>query len=157
MREFTDSQLDCPVDFALQVLANRWTIAILRDLSLGTKRTSELVRSLSGISPRTLSERLRDLEEFGLITRKVYAEIPPRVEYALTQDGEEVRALLAEFRVLGQKWQTKLRRVASANAVCAHCHEQRPLTDCPVSDSANDESAAPPRRTERQSEYGAED
>jgi DNA-binding HxlR family transcriptional regulator len=74
----------CPVTTTLGIIGGRWTLLILRDLFSGTRRFGELRKSLSGISPRTLSARLKFLEQEGIVERKVYAEVPPRVEYSLT-------------------------------------------------------------------------
>lgn len=85
---------ECPVARAVAVLDGRWTMLVMRDLLRGTRRFSELRASLSGISPKTLTDRLRMLEEHGLVTRSVYAEVPPRVEYALTAKGESLRPVI---------------------------------------------------------------
>jgi DNA-binding HxlR family transcriptional regulator len=77
----------CPVARAVRILDGKWTLLVVRDLLEGTKRFSELRASLAGISPKTLTDRLRSLEEHGLVQRAVYAEIPPRVEYSLTDVG----------------------------------------------------------------------
>ena len=77
----------CPVARAVRILDGKWTMLVIRDLLDGTKRFSELRASLAGISPKTLTDRLRSLEEHGLVQRVVYAEIPPRVEYTLTDTG----------------------------------------------------------------------
>ncbi|WP_395293546.1 winged helix-turn-helix transcriptional regulator [Kitasatospora hibisci] len=77
----------CPVALAVGILDGKWTMLVIRDLLGGTKRFSELRTSLAGISPKTLTDRLRALEERGLVRRVVHAEIPPRVEYTLTDTG----------------------------------------------------------------------
>lgn len=77
----------CPVARALEILDGRWTMLVIRDLLGGTKRFSELRNSLAGISPKTLTDRLRSLEENGLVRRVIHAEVPPRVEYTLTDTG----------------------------------------------------------------------
>jgi DNA-binding HxlR family transcriptional regulator len=74
----------CPVARAMEVLDGKWTVLVIRDLLAGVRRFSQLRSSLSGISPKTLTDRLRLLEEHGLVRRTVYAEVPPRVEYELT-------------------------------------------------------------------------
>ncbi len=104
MRESLEIQSNCPIDFVISIIGNKWSIPILRDLFQGPRRTSQLIRSLTGISPRTLSERLRELEEWGLVTRTVYAEVPPRVEYALTERGHDVRPFMDELKLLGERW-----------------------------------------------------
>ncbi|MEY9967889.1 DNA-binding HxlR family transcriptional regulator [Streptacidiphilus sp. MAP12-16] len=77
----------CPVARAVQILDGRWTMLVIRDLLGGTKRFTELRTSLVGISPKTLTDRLRSLEEHGLVLRVIHAEVPPRVEYTLTDTG----------------------------------------------------------------------
>src|ERR1700759_4330239 len=72
---------------AMEVIGNKWTALILRDLSSGPKRFSELEKSVGSINPRTLSQRLDDLEQHAIVTKKSYAEVPPRIEYTLTQKG----------------------------------------------------------------------
>lgn len=91
----------CPVEKTLRVIGGKWTILILRDLFSGTKRFGELQRSLQGISPKTLSERLKQLQEQGIIKRTQYPEIPLHVEYALTAKGDSLQAILADMREWG--------------------------------------------------------
>src|SRR5829696_1504100 len=79
--------LGCPVARTAQIIGNKWTPLIVRDLADGQRRFSELERSLIGISPKTLSERLKRLEEAEVVARQCYAEVPPRVEYSLTEKG----------------------------------------------------------------------
>ncbi len=83
----------CPVDRALQVMEGRWSTLIVRDLT-GRKRFGELRASLAGISPKTLTDRLRHLENLGILTRTVYAEMPPRLEYELTAHGRRLEPIL---------------------------------------------------------------
>ncbi len=92
----------------MSVLGTKWTFSILRQLISGKRRTSALLESLKGISPRTLAERLRHLETSGIITRQAYAEIPPRVEYSLTDVGRDVGPVLSEIIKLGDSWRAKL-------------------------------------------------
>lgn len=93
---------------------------ILRNLMAGTRRFGELRQSLAGVSPKTLSVRLKELEEAGVVTRTVYAEIPPRVEYALTEKGRELEALMAAMGAWGAKWKDDNNaRRATANAKAA--------------------------------------
>ena len=79
--------VDCPVATTINLIGNKWKLLIIRDLLSGTKRFGELRKSLTGISQRVLTENLRDLEKDGLINRKVYAEVPPKVEYSLNETG----------------------------------------------------------------------
>jgi DNA-binding HxlR family transcriptional regulator len=92
----------CPIEKTLNVLSSKWTFLIIRDLLIdGTLRFSDLRRSLTGISPKTLSTRLRDLEEKGIVDRTVYAEVPPRVEYTLTDKGRELEDILIAMKAFG--------------------------------------------------------
>ncbi len=91
---------ECPVRLAAQIVGHKWTTLVVRDLLSGKKRYSELQRSISGISPRMLAERLKELENAGVITRTVFPTIPPTTEYELTRLGrklEKVINALAEF------------------------------------------------------------
>ena len=92
---------DCDVERTLAVIGPKWTTLILRDLIAGTKRFGELRRAFPGISPKTLTQRLRDLEDRGLLSRTIYPEIPPRVEYALTSRGETLEAIIVAMATWG--------------------------------------------------------
>ena len=94
----------CPVLKTADIISGKWTLLILRDLSDGINRFSALERSLAGISPKTLSERLKGLEKAGIVTRKSYAEVPPRVEYTLTEMGWDLIPLIEHMRDYGTKW-----------------------------------------------------
>lgn len=85
----------CPVETTLTLIRDKWTVLVLRDLLSGTKRFGELKRSLGGISQKVLTERLREMEEQGLIERAVYPEVPPRVEYSLTPLGLSLKPVLS--------------------------------------------------------------
>ena len=95
---------ECTVERALEVIEGKWTTLILRDLLHGTKRFGELRHNLSGISPKTLTDRLRDLERNGVLERKVFPEIPPRVEYTLTEKGRALDAVIAAMAQWGEVW-----------------------------------------------------
>ena len=94
----------CPVCRTADVICGKWTLLVIRDLSEGRSRFCELERSLAGISPRTLSLRLRALEEEGILVRKTFAEVPPRVEYSLTQKGHALLPLIEDMRAYGREW-----------------------------------------------------
>ena len=94
----------CPVLKTADIISGKWTLLILRDLSKGINRFSALERSLAGISPKTLSERLKGLETAGIVTRKSFAEVPPRVEYTLTEMGWDLIPLIEHMRDYGNKW-----------------------------------------------------
>ncbi len=94
----------CPVARTAEIISGKWTLLIIRDLVSGVKRFNQLERSLQGISPKTLSERLRSLEEEGIITRQMFAEVPPRVEYALTEKGHDLVCVIENMRTFGKRW-----------------------------------------------------
>lgn len=83
----------CPVETALTLMGDRWKVLIVRDLLTGTKRFGELKKSLTGISQKVLTQHLRIMEENGLVHREVYAEVPPRVEYSLTELGHSLQSI----------------------------------------------------------------
>jgi DNA-binding HxlR family transcriptional regulator len=87
---------------AVTVLDGKWTVLVIRDLLAGTRRFTELRRSLAGISPKTLTDRLRHLEEAGLVRREVYAEVPVRVEYSLTDAGRTLEPVLLAMAAWGR-------------------------------------------------------
>ena len=97
----TCSEEGCPVAWAVDVLDGKWTLLVIRDLLAGTQRFSSLRASLTGISPKTLTDRLRSLEEHGLVDRVMYAEIPPRVEYSLTDTGRSLEPVINALAVWG--------------------------------------------------------
>jgi DNA-binding HxlR family transcriptional regulator len=97
-------EIVCPVARTAQIVSGKWTLLIIRDLATGTKRFSELERSLEGISPKTLSERLSALEREGILSRRTFAEVPPRVEYSLTEKGQALDTLIGAMRDYGRRW-----------------------------------------------------
>ncbi|MBO0778595.1 MAG: helix-turn-helix transcriptional regulator [Ktedonobacteraceae bacterium] len=97
----------CPVARTAQIISGKWTILVIRDLAAGVKRFNQLERSLHGISPKTLSERLRSLEEEGIIQRQTFAEVPPRVEYSLTEKGRDLVYVIESMRHYGKQWLCK--------------------------------------------------
>ena len=100
--EMTDPS--CPVCRTAEIISGKWTLLVIRDLADANRRFCELERSLEGISPRTLSLRLRALEECGIVERHTYPEVPPRVEYALTEKGRALVPLIEEMRTYGRRW-----------------------------------------------------
>lgn len=84
----------CPVEITLSLMADKWKFLIIRDLLTGTKRFGELQKSIGGVSQKVLTNNLRQMEQSGLINRKVYAEVPPRVEYSLTDLGKSLKPIL---------------------------------------------------------------
>ncbi|HKW19862.1 MAG TPA: helix-turn-helix domain-containing protein [Ktedonobacterales bacterium] len=99
-----NDSLVCPVARTASIVSGKWTLLIIRDLTTGTKRFSELERSLVGISPKTLSERLSALEGEGILQRKTYAEVPPKVEYSLTEKGQALFVIIEDMRAYGRQW-----------------------------------------------------
>src|ERR1700759_2027199 len=95
---------DCPVCKTAEIVCGKWTLLIVRDLAEGRSLFCELERSLGGISPRTLSLRLRALEEEGVVQRRTYPEVPPRVEYALTEKGRALVPIIDSMRTYGTEW-----------------------------------------------------
>lgn len=93
----------CPIEKAVSILDGKWTLLILRELFTGMKRFGELRSELEGISPKTLTERLRILEEQGIVRRTIYPEVPPRVEYSLTEYGETLRPVIDALRTWGEQ------------------------------------------------------
>ena len=95
----------CPVDTTLMLISDRWKVLIIRDLMDGTKRFGELKKSIGSISQKVLTSNLRSMEESGLLTRKVYAEVPPRVEYTLTETGYSLKPILDSMVEWGKAYQ----------------------------------------------------
>ncbi len=94
----------CPVARTTQIIGNKWTPLIVRDLARGARRFSQLQRSLVGISPKTLTERLKDLEAAAVVERRCYAEVPPRVVYSLTEKGRALLPVIESMRAYGVAW-----------------------------------------------------
>ncbi len=97
----------CPVETTLMLIGDKWKVLILRDLMPGTKRFGELKRSLGTVSQKVLTSQLRDMEENGLVARHVYAEVPPRVEYSLTDLGKSLKPILDAMSCWGEEYKQK--------------------------------------------------
>ena len=97
----------CPVETTLMLIGDKWKVLILRDLMDGTKRFGELKKSIGTVSQKVLTAQLRDMEEKGLLTRKVYAEVPPRVEYTLTETGYSLKLILDSMWAWGADYKAK--------------------------------------------------
>lgn len=98
----------CPVETTLMLIGDKWKVLILRDLIDGTKRFGELKRSIGNVSQKVLTAQLRDMEEKGLVDRKVYAEVPPRVEYTLTETGYSLKPILDAMWNWGENYKEKV-------------------------------------------------
>ena len=99
----------CPVETTLMLIGDKWKVLILRDLLPGTKRFGELKKSIGNVSQKVLTAQLRDMEENGLVSRKVYAEVPPRVEYSLTELGQSLKPILDSMWNWGEEYKASLR------------------------------------------------
>lgn len=97
----------CPVEMTLLLIGDKWKVLILRDLMPGTKRFGELKKSIGSVSQKVLTAQLRDMEESGLLTRTVYAEVPPRVEYRLTDLGRSLEPILDAMRNWGEAYKAQ--------------------------------------------------
>ena len=97
----------CPVETTLMLIGDKWKVLILRDLMPGTKRFGELRKSIGNVSQKVLTAQLRDMEEKGLVDRHVYAEVPPRVEYSLTNLGKSLKPILDAMWTWGENYKTQ--------------------------------------------------
>ena len=98
----------CPVEMTLQLIGDKWKVLIIRDLLDGTKRFNELMRSVTGITQNVLTSNLRSMENDGLLTRKVYPEVPPKVEYTLTATGYSLKPILDSMVAWGTEYKKKI-------------------------------------------------
>lgn len=124
----------CPIDLTVQILANKWTISIIRELMGGPKRPSDLERRLRGISAKTLSERLHDLQAWGLVLRQSHPEVPPRVEYSLTELGQELKGPLDALKNFGRLWQERMNAETYGNGTCDECPNGPVADECPATE-----------------------
>lgn len=99
---------DCPVETTLTLIGDKWKVLILRELLGGTKRFGELKKSINGVSQKVLTAQLRAMENSGLLTRTVYAEVPPRVEYGLTELGQSLSPILDALSAWGNQYKASL-------------------------------------------------
>ena len=97
----------CPVETTLSLIGDKWKVLILRDLMPGTRRFGELKRSIGGVSQKVLTAQLRDMEAKGLVARQVYAEVPPRVEYSLTDLGRSLKPILDAMWTWGESYKAR--------------------------------------------------
>lgn len=94
----------CPVELTLSIIGGKWKVLIIRELLSGKKRFSQIHKAIKGITQKMLSKQLRELERDGIINRKIYPEIPPRVEYSLTEEGENLRIVLESMQKWGSRY-----------------------------------------------------
>lgn len=100
----------CPVETTLTLISDKWKVLILRDLLLGTKRFGELKKSIGHVSQKVLTAQLRQMEQSGLVNRKVYAEVPPKVEYSLTDVGYSLKPILDAMWTWGEEYQKRMEK-----------------------------------------------
>jgi len=116
----------CPVELTLNMIGNKWKIMILRDLMTGTKRFKDLMRSVTSVSQKVLTANLRSMESSKLLVRKMYAEVPPRVEYTLTELGMSLGPILDSMMTWGNQYKEEHQYADTedmAGALCGnHCH-----------------------------------
>jgi len=98
----------CPVEVTLTMIGSKWSVLIIRELLSGTKRYSELKRTISGVSPKVLTTQLRNMEQKGLLVRVVYPEVPPKVEYTLTELGYSLKSILDSLQSWGEVYREQL-------------------------------------------------
>ena len=108
MNEKTKELPACPVETTLTLIGDKWKVLILRDLMPGTKRFGELKKSIGMVSQKVLTAQLRDMEENGLVHREVYAEVPPRVEYSLTELGQSLKPILDAMWNWGEDYKSSV-------------------------------------------------
>ena len=101
---------ECPVEITLMMISDKWKVLIIRDLMGGTKRFGELKKSIGNITQKVLTANLRSMEESGLLVRKVYAEVPPRVEYTLTETGYSLKNVLNSMIEWGNEYRKKVKK-----------------------------------------------
>ncbi|HEY9788112.1 MAG TPA: helix-turn-helix domain-containing protein [Candidatus Obscuribacterales bacterium] len=142
MKKQKHEQAGCPIDLVLHVIGSKWTIPIVRDLLISARRPSELSKSLDGINPKTLTDRLRDLERWGIVKRTAFQEIPPRVEYSLTEKGRELKCVVEALREVGERWRADFNGTKSNHYKdCSHCAEYLNGDDggCPVARESSEQ------------------
>ncbi|HIC97640.1 MAG TPA: transcriptional regulator [Aquificaceae bacterium] len=102
----------CPVELVIELISGKWKLLILRELMGGTRRFSQLQRAIPGITQKMLTKQLRELENSGLVQRKVYAEVPPKVEYSLTELGESLEDIFSAMHRWGERYLTSISQLS---------------------------------------------
>ena len=121
MKTKADLLPECPVATTVQLIGNKWKLLIMRNLLVRSWRFNELQKNLEGISQKVLTDSLRSMEADGIITRTVYAEVPPRVEYALSELGETMRPILNSMQAWGENYKA-LKSIESGDAENGDTH-----------------------------------
>lgn len=135
MEANTRKMPDCPVEITLQLIGDKWKVLIIRDLLTGTKRFNELMRSVTGITQKVLTSHLRAMEAAGLVNRTVYPEVPPRVEYSLTETGYSLKPILDSMVAWGDGYKRKstdLSPTSPLTAVSTACKQKHNNRDTGV-------------------------
>lgn len=109
MKNMKEKLPECPVEMTLHLIGDKWKVLIIRDLLTGTKRFGELKKSIGGITQKVLTSHLRSMEEKGLVTRRVYAQVPPKVEYTLTETGYSLQPVLDAMTQWGNTYKERER------------------------------------------------
>jgi len=107
--ELNGREYHCPVELVIDLISGKWKLLILRELMSGTKRFSQLQRAIPGITQKMLTKQLRELEKAGLVNRKVYPEVPPKVEYSLTELGKSLKPVFDAMHRWGITYMERLR------------------------------------------------
>lgn len=108
--ELNDRSYHCPVELVIELISGKWKLLILRELMGGTKRFSQLQRSIPGITQKMLTKQLRELERAGLVSRKVYPQVPPRVEYSLTELGKSLEEIFDSMHRWGLRYMEHMKK-----------------------------------------------
>ena len=108
---------NCPVEITLKVIGGRWKMLILRELFKGVRRFSELQKAISGVTQKMLTQQLREMERQGIVSRKVYAQVPPKVEYSLTPLGESLKPVIESMNEWGVKHMNTPRNQTPPNPI----------------------------------------
>lgn len=103
--------INCPVETTLTLISNKWKVLIIRDLLDGTKRFGELKSSIGTITQKVLTSNLRDMEQQGIVIRTVFPEVPPRVEYSLTETGHSLKPILDAMLIWGEDYKNNLNKI----------------------------------------------
>lgn len=152
MRKPEAAFTDCPIDVAVHLLSNKWMIPILRELINNPRRPIELEKALPGISAKTLTERLHELEKHKLVSRQSLKRVPPHVIYTLTDLGARLGSVMQVLKEYGIAWQKELNDGEEAtcwNQACSDCPDIKSVSSCPSIPALYDSGTHFPRRKKR--------